>query len=209
MNKFIWHGDNPEDIPFESLPEKFVIKVTHGSKFNIICTDKAKLNKTDVIKKCKKWLKAKFLPCYGEWFYVKIKLSIIVEEYLEDKESKHKYLVDYKVYCFNGRSAYIRMMSDRFSDLHESIYDAEWNLISSCNMGEPCSKEITSKPECLDALLDAASKLSEDFLHARVDFYIVNGKLYFGEITFTSGAGFDRFSFYDFDLAVGKALKLK
>ena len=69
LNNLIWEGFNPEDIPFDDLPDKFVLKVTHGSTFNIICQDKSKLDREDVIKNCKKWLKAKFLPCYGEWFY--------------------------------------------------------------------------------------------------------------------------------------------
>ena len=69
LNKLICQGFDPAQIPFDELPDRFVIKVTHGSTFNIICTDKSKLDREDVIKKCRKWLKAKFLPCYGEWSY--------------------------------------------------------------------------------------------------------------------------------------------
>ena len=69
LNDILWNGFNPDDIPFEKLPNKFVVKVTHGSTFNIICTDKTKLEIEDSKKKLKKWLKEKFIPCYGEWFY--------------------------------------------------------------------------------------------------------------------------------------------
>ena len=68
LNTLIWEGFEPETIPFDQLPKKFVIKVTHGSTFNIICTDKEKLDKKDTISKCKKWLNAKFIPCYGNGF---------------------------------------------------------------------------------------------------------------------------------------------
>lgn len=208
LNGLLWQGTNPDEIPFEKLPNQFVIKVTHGSTFNIICRDKSKLNQDDAKEKCRKWLKAKFLPCYGEWFYGKVKPRIIVENFLEEVGSEHQDLLDYKVYCFNGKPEYIRVMSDRFSDLHDAIYDVNWKLLKGRNMGYPCVKEASAPPACLPKLLEYAKRLSEDFRHARVDFYIVNGKIYFGEITFTSGAGFDKFSSYDFDLEVGQKFVL-
>lgn len=209
LNTLIWDGYDPRDIPFDSLPDKFVIKVTHGSTFNILCRDKTKLNREKAVRKCRKWLKAKFLPCYGEWFYGKVKPRVIIEKYLEDAQSGHKDLLDYKIYCFNGHPRYIRVMSDRYSNLRDTIYDTDWNLLKDCNMGYPCTNKAERKPDCLKEMLDYAEKLSKDFKHARVDFYIVNGDIVFGEITFSSGAGFDKFSSYEFDLEMGRQLDLK
>src|SRR5699024_12830684 len=82
LNDLLWEGFNPEDIPFDELPDKFVIKATHGQGYNIICTDKTKLNYGETIKTLNKWLDTKFLPSYGEWFYGVVKPRIIVEKFL-------------------------------------------------------------------------------------------------------------------------------
>ncbi len=206
LNRLIWAGTSPEDIPFESLPAKCAIKVTHGSTFNIICKDTTKLDKKSVIAKCKKWLQAKFLPCYGEWFYGLEPPKVIVEEFIESADDEQ--LRDYKVFCFNGVPKMIRVDTDRFTEHKMDFYDYNWNRIEKGNMGYPVSGRNIEKPECLEKLLNYAAKLSKPFLHARVDFYIVKDRVYFGEITFTNGAGFDRCSSYDFDLFMGNWLDL-
>ena len=206
LNHLIWEGVNPEDIPFDNLPEKFVVKVTHGSSFNSICTDKATIDRKDIIAKCKKWIKTKFLPCYGEWFYGVEEPRVIVEDYIDSGNNEQ--LIDYKVFCFHGEPRYVRVDSDRFTDHKMDVFDCEWNYISGAHMGYKCSEKKFERPKCLEKLMDYASKLSKSFYHARVDFYIVRDRLYFGEITFTNGAGFDRFSSYEFDLQLGNLLKL-
>ena len=206
LNNLIWNGFNPEDIPFDRLPKKCVIKVTHGSTFNIICQDTTGLDRQDVINTCKKWLKEKFLPCYGEWFYGKVKPRVIVEDFIESADDEQ--LRDYKVFCFNGEPKYIRVDTDRFSNHKDIIFDCDWNLQVGCHMGHGCGDKKIERPICLDKMLDYARKLSSPFHHARVDFYVVNERLIFGEITFTNGAGFDKFSSYEFDLEMGTKLKL-
>ena len=206
LNELYWEGFKPEDIPFESLPEKFVIKVTHGSTFNIICKDKSKLNKEKTINDCKKWLNAKFLPCYGEWFYGQEKPRIIVEKFIESSDDEQ--LRDYKIFCFNGEPQLIRIDTDRFTNHKMDFFDPKWNRVEDAGMGYPISGRAFEKPECLSDLFEYARKLSAPFKHARVDFYIVNNNPIFGEITFTNGAGFDRFSSYEFDLMMGECLKL-
>ncbi len=191
LNELLWEGENPNEIPFDLLPEKFVIKVTHGSTFNIICKDKNTLDKDDVVKKCSRWLNEKFLPCYGEWFYGIEKPRVIVEKYLENENSGQ--LTDYKVYCFNGKAAYIMVYFDRFKSHKRSIYDSKWNYIEDEGAGFSCGGDMIEKPQCLEKLIEYAEKLSAPFYHARVDFYIVDGKIVFGEITFTSGAGFNKY----------------
>lgn len=207
LNELLWYGFNPEDIPFEKLPEKFVIKVTHGSTFNIICTDKSQLDRVKTIKLCQKWLKAKFLPCYGEWFYGVEPPRIIVEKFIESDDGNQ--LKDYKIFCFHGKPVYIRIDSDRFTDHRDDVYTTDWYRLPGAHMGHGCSEYQFEKPDCLEKLLTYAGKLSAPFLHARIDFYIVKDKIIFGEITFTNGAGFDRFSSFEFDQEMGQHLDLR
>lgn len=206
LNDLIWEGENPEEIPFESLPEQFVIKATHGSTFNIICKDRKQLNRDEVVRKCSKWLHEKFLPCYGEWFYGVKKPRIIVEKYLENREVGQ--LIDYKVFCFNGKAAYIVVDSDRFTNHKRDVYDTEWKHLDDIQAGFANAGDIFSKPNCLEKLLNYAEKLSKPFLHARVDFYVLEDRIVFGEITFTNGSGFDRFDI-KLDKKMGSLLKLK
>lgn len=207
LNDLYWYGFNPKDIPFDNLPNKFVIKVTHGSTYNIIVTDKSKINKKEIIKKCKKWLKEKFLPCYGEWFYGIEKPRIIIEKYLEDNEIKGE-LIDYKVFCFNGEPKLIDVHKGRFNNHKRNIYDINWNFYKDVYFKYDHFKEI-DKPKELDEIIKYSKILSSKFKHVRVDFFIVNGKVYFGELTFTNGAGFDKIKPYSFDKKMGEWLKLK
>lgn len=206
LNRLIWHGFDPEQIPFDDLPDRFVIKVTQGSTFNIICTDKSCLDREKTVRQCRKWLKTQFLPAYGEWFYGVEKPRIIIEEYLDDGTPR---LMDYKVYCFGGVPCYIGVdTGDENGGHYKDIYDPDWNLLEGYEMAYPRSGRAVPKPECLAEMLDAASRLSEDFLHARVDFYIVGGRVVFGEITFTNSAGFGRVAPEKFALEMGSRLRL-
>ena len=206
LNDLLWEGFDPEDIPIDALPEKFVIKATHGSTWNLICKNKDLLDKKAIVKKCNKWLKTKFLACYGEWFYGVKKPRIIVEDFIESQDDEQ--LRDYKVFCFGGRPRLIKVDLDRFTDHKSVLYDCGWNKVEGIGMGFPISERSVERPACLDELLEYASRLSAPFRHARVDFYIVGKRIFFGEITFTSGAGFDRFSSYDFDHRMGNWMKL-
>ena len=205
LNDLLWEGFDPADIPFDDLPEKFVIKVTHGSSFNIICTDKSALNREEVIAKCRKWLKAKFLEAYGEWFYGVEKPRVIVEKYLDDGTGR---LRDYKIYCFHGVPRYIGVDSGDSSHHYKDIYDPDWNLLPGYEMAYPNSGVALEKPAELEKMLEYARILSEDFLHARVDLYLVGGNVIFGEITFTNSAGFGRVAPEKFALEMGNWLVL-
>lgn len=104
LPKLYWHGESPKDIPFETLPNSFVIKSTSGSGNNIIVRNKASLNTSSTINTIKKWMKEKYLVAYGEWHYAKIKPSIIIEELLTD--GSNDVPADYKLFCFNGLGGY-------------------------------------------------------------------------------------------------------
>lgn len=207
LNELIWEGFNPEEIPFDSLPEKCVIKVTHGSTFNIICEDISKIDRAKVISDCKKWLKAKFLPCYGEWFYGIEKPRVIVEKYLEGDNGKA--LFDYKIFCFNGIPKMVYV--DTWKDGHHTInaYDMDLNLLKGVELGYPNDETtIVEKPDKWDEMIEYSKKLSEDFNHVRVDFYFTHGKIYFGELTFTKSAGFGKIKPLDFDYKMGDMLSI-
>lgn len=207
LNDLLWEGFNPDDIPFDKLPKKFVIKVTHGSTFNIICTDKQKMNMEDTRRKLKKWLKEKFIPCYGEWFYGVEKPRIIVERYIESQSE----LKDYKVFCFNGIPQYIAVYSNRQINNGkpcQEIYDLKWNFVNEHTNNYSLPKTLTNRPKYFDKLLEYSKILSRDFKHARIDFFIEDECIYFGEITFTSSAGFGKFSSKQFEEEMGKNLIL-
>ena len=206
LNDLLWQGFDPAEIPFDELPERYVVKVTHGSTFNVIIDGTKPVNRDEIVRKCNKWLKAKFLPCYGEWFYGIEKPRVIVERYLENEGKGQLY--DYKVFCFNGHARYVRMDVDRFTDHKMVVYDANWNRLPGYDMGYPGGGIDFAKPDCLDELICAAERLSSEFYHARVDFYIVDSHPALGEITFTNGAGFDRFHPDGFDCEMGDWLKL-
>lgn len=206
LNDILWNGFNPDDIPFEKLPNKFVVKVTHGSTFNIICTDKTKLDIEDSKKKLKKWLKEKFIPCYGEWFYGIEKPRIIVEKFIESKED----LKDFKVFCFDGVPKVIGVYSNRFNgNLCQELYDVEWNLINEHTGHYQLPEKLTQKPNNLNEMLDYAGRISKGFRHVRVDFFNPDNNLIFGEMTFTGSAGFGKYSSREFAEQMGKYLNIK
>lgn len=206
LNDLLWEGFYPEDIPFDTLPERYVIKATHGSTFNIICTESGKIDRCQVIKKCKRWLNTQFLPCYGEWFYGVERPRIIIEQYLDNGTYG---LWNYKIYCFNGIPIYIGVDSDDGTGKRcKDIYDTQWNLMDNCTMAYPNSGSSIPRPGQLEEMLQYAAVLSKDFLHVRVDFYIANEKVIFGELTFTNSAGFGRVQPREFALKMGSCLNL-
>ena len=207
LNKLLWHGKKASDIPWDVLPQQFVIKVTHGSTFNIIVQNKNVIDRVEISKKLDKWLKAKFIPCYGEWFYGKAEPRIIIEEFLND--GRNDGLLDYKVYCFNGTAKLIAVYSGRYTELKTNIYSTEWIMYPDVYFKGRHIDEKIPCPKVLPEMLMYAEKLSSSFTHARVDFYIVNDRIYFGELTFTTGAGFDHITPRVFDEEMGSWLDLK
>lgn len=197
LNDLIWHGYDPEKIPFDDLPDKCVIKATHGSTFNIISN-----NRAEVISKCRRWLKTKYLPCYGEWFYGVVPPRIIIEKYLGDN------LFDYKIFCFNGEPKLVYVDTWRNGHMG-NIFDIDMNPVKGVQIGYPNDPAANiKKPEKWDEMVGIARKLSEDFLHVRVDLYYTQGRIYFGELTFTRGAGFGKIEPLSFDYEIGSWLDL-
>lgn len=207
LNELYWQGFDPNEIPFDLLPDQFVIKVTHGSTFNIICTDKSRLDRAKAVQKCERWLKAKFLPCYGEWFYGVERPRVIIERYLEGENGMP--LFDYKFFCFNGKIELIYVDTWQGGDHAINAYDKDFRLFKGVKLGYPNDNDTRVKiPEAFFDMRNYARKLSKDFLHVRVDLYYVHGKVYFGELTFTKSAGFGKIEPFEFDIKMGSWLRL-
>lgn len=179
--------DNFDDIDFDKLPNKFVIKTNHGCGYNIIVKDKNNFDKVDAKKKINEWLKTNYAFLYGlELQYKDIKPKIIIEEFIENFDNE---LYDYKVWCFMGKAHYIQFLSERNVHLKMAFYDRDWNK-QNFVYNHPLDDKNIEKPKNLDLLLNLAEKLAAGFPHVRVDFYILNdGTIKFGEFTFTSFSG--------------------
>lgn len=207
LNKLYGVYDSIEEINFENLPDKFIIKTTNGSSTNYICKDKSTVNKEELTAKFANFFNQSGTSAGREWVYKECVPKIIVEELLEDSEKDDKSISDYKFLCFNGNPEYVVYDVDRFTNHRRNIYDTRWNnlhIASDC----PCIDGECEKPEGLDEMLKVARVLSEDFPAVRVDLYYVGGKVYFGELTFFPWSGYVQYSPDKFDLEVGTKFHL-
>jgi len=206
--------DHAEDIDWDGLPRQFVMKPNHGSKDVLICKDKQKLNIDYWTKEADKWLHTDYSRLKGETHYRAIPPCIIAEQLLDtDKQAvKSSSLIDFKVWAFDGKPAYIWCCMNRTADSVEVItYDTNWNAhpeYSENSYHFFLTEKRLPRPMMLDKMLDAAARLSKGFPQVRVDFYEVDGKLYFGEMTFTSSAGMNSFYTKNFLLELGGLTKL-
>lgn len=195
--------DNVNDISFDTLPPKFVLKTTNGSGTNIICRDKTKISKQEIFERVGRFLKQSKASAGREWAYTLGAPKIIIEELLEDPNTLDGCISDYKFLCFNGKPEYVVLDVDRFTNHKRNIYDARWNdlhISSDC----PCITDyIIEKPSNYDKMLEVASKLCEDFPAVRVDLYNINGNIYFGELTFFPWSGYVQYNPDSFDFEMG------
>lgn len=199
--------DKPEEVDFDVLPDKFVLKTTNGSSTNILCRDKAALDIDETRKKLGEFLAMAEASAGREWAYTGSSKKIIVEQLLEDPSNADLGISDYKFLCFGGKVAYIVYDKDRFTDHKRNFYDPDWNYIkvdSDC----PCFEDSVPKPENFDEMLAVAEKLSEDFPAVRVDLYNIGGKIYFGELTFYPWSGYVQFDPDEFDFKLGEKFRL-
>lgn len=205
------HGvfEQPEDIRLDSLPDKFVMKLSNGSGTNLLCTDKSKLVESDVIREFQKFVFKVKANLGREWPYMQAKPRIIVEQLLEDESHINNAVNDYKIFCYDGKPAYIICISDRYSDrCNHLVYDTNWNKIHVVSEGARLDEDAP-KPENLQEMLDVAAKLSEDFPFARIDLYSLENRIYFGEITFYPWSGYMEFEPDEFDFILGEKFVLR
>lgn len=199
----VW--DNPDDIDFDALPDRFVLKCNHNSGLGMcICKDKSKLDIDKVKKELKKGLKQNYYLHGREWPYKNVPRKIIAEKYMEDESGELK---DYKVMCFNGKAKLIQIHRGRFNNHTQDFYDDEWNL-KPITQGIPNSNTAMEKPAFLEKMLELSEVLSTNIPHVRVDWYYVENSLYFGEMTFFDGSGYYPFEPEDWDYTLGSWIKL-
>ena len=203
----VW--DSPEEIDFNALPDKFVIKCNHNSGLGMyICKDKNKINIESVKSELKKGLAQNYYLLGREWPYKDVPRKIIAEQYMEDESTSE--LTDYKFFCFNGEPKMILVCSNRFSPsgLRENFYDLDWNLLPVQRPKHPNSDNAIKKPETLGEMIRLAKVLAEDIPFSRIDFYNVGNRIYFGEITFFPASGMESFCPEEWDKIFGEWLKL-
>ena len=196
-----------DEIDFTKLPNQFVLKCTHDSGGLIICKDKKNLDMDIVKKKINKCLKKNFYYSWREWPYKNVKPRIIAEEYMIDNDDQN--LKDYKFFVFNGRVEYLFVATDRQAktDTCFDFFDRRFNHIKVRN-GHPNAKKIISKPEGFEKMIELAEKLGKGIPHCRIDLYNINGRIYFGEITFFHFSGFVPFDPPEWDEKFGAYLKI-
>lgn len=198
-----------EDIDFDSLPQQFVLKTTHDSGGVVICKDKDSFDYDKAKEKIKKSLKTNYYYVAREWPYKNVYPRIIAEEYVCDKVGNEG-LTDYKFFCFNGKVDYVMVCVDRHvNSVKYYFYDRNWELqrINECGLKAP--KDFTiSKPPRIEAMFAIAEKLSKKLPFVRCDLYASMDRIYFGEFTFFSDAGFDRDILPKTDMYFGNLLNL-
>ena len=202
----VW--DKFEDIDFDKLPKQFVLKCTHDSGGLVICKDIKNLDFEMAKEKINKSLSRNFYYIGREWPYKNVKPKIIAEKYMEDKTTAE--LRDYKFFCFDGVAKALFIASDRQTDGEETkfdFYDMKFNHLDFTN-GHPNAIEEIDKLATFDEMRKLAEKLSQNIPHVRVDFYEVNGKTYFGELTFSHWSGFVPFNPQEWDFTFGSWIKL-
>lgn len=196
------------DIDFDCLPDQFVLKCTHDSGGVVICHDKSTLNMVETKEIIEKSLKKNFYLQGREWPYKNVKPRIIAEEYKEDSSTKE--LRDYKFFCFDGEVKALFIASDRQVSGEETkfdFFDMNYKHLPFTN-GHPNAKKLPEKPQSFDEMKVLAAKLSKGFPHVRVDFYEVDGKIYFGELTFSHWSGLMPFDPEEWDYIFGSWISL-
>lgn len=200
--------DTINEINWDELPKQFVMKCNHGSGMNIIVKDKSTLNINDAKTKLQKFMNDDFAFHVGyEMHYHDIPHKIFVEEY---KNDGHGDLIDYKFICFNGTPKYCQVIGGRNdATRHLNYYDMNFNFVDLSRIDFPNNRKIHDvKPVNFDLMREYSKILSEDFKLVRVDFYEIDGKLYLGELTFTPGAGFFKYSDKNYNKIIGDLLIL-
>lgn len=200
----VW--DHFDDIDFSLLPDQFVLKCTHDSAGLVIVKDKSKLDIQAARRKINRSLNKNFYYIGREWQYKNIKPRVIAEAYMED-HTVHE-LRDYKWLCFNGEPKVLFVAANRGNG-HPTIdyFDSEYRHLDLVKHYPNSEKEL-KKPQTFDEMIEKARILSTDMAHIRVDFYEVDGKMYFGELTFYTGSGFSPYKPEKWDELFGSWIDL-
>ncbi len=192
-----------DEINFDDLPEKFVIKCTHDSGGFVICNDKNNFDIRSAKRIINKFMNRNYFLLHREWPYKDVKHRILIEKYMGDN------LNDYKIFCFNGEPKFTLVCSNRNGDFKNTdFYDNNWNLMPFTRKNHDNNPNGISRPFNFQEMLDIAKKLSKNIPFVRVDLYSIDNCIYFGELTFFPSAGFEGFEPNDWDKIIGDMLLL-
>ena len=200
--------DSVDDIDIDALPDKFVLKCTHDSGSVEICKDKSSFDIEGARHRLSQAMKRNYYATYREWPYKYVKPRIIAEGYLEGDGGDLK---DYKVMCFNGEAKIIEVHENRFVEgkVHtQTFYDREWNIVPLTQVETVTVDRPGERPRQLDEILRLSELIAKNMYHARIDWYIEGDKIYFGEITFFDGSGFESFSTPEMERMLGDMINL-
>lgn len=197
--------ESVENIDFQKLPNSFVLKANHGSGWNIICNDKSNLNIRKTKKILNNWLQTNYYYISKEHQYRYIQPKIFSENYIYNTPENP--LIDYKIFCFNGKPKLVQVDLDRFTNHTRNFYDLNWEIIPFTTL-YPLGKKVLPKPVCLNEMIEVASKLSQGLLFSRIDLYLHQNKIFFGEITLLHGGGFEPFIPKKYDNILGEYIEM-
>ena len=196
---------DPDTIPFDKLPQKFVIKPTHGSGWIQIVTDRARLDLAALAKTCRDWLSWNYYEASGEWCYKNIPPCVILEQFIDDGTGNVP--DDYKVFVFDGVVEMVQVDTGRFTEHRRGLYSPNWERLPVLLEYGDLTRDVP-RPAHLAEMIAAAEKLGKGLDFIRADFYDTPDRLYFGELTTYPGGGLDRFHPAQFDSYLGSRWKL-
>ncbi|MER1984402.1 MAG: ATP-grasp fold amidoligase family protein [Solibacillus sp.] len=208
LNDLISSWGSVEEIDWDSLPQKFVMKCNHGAGYNIICRDKSRFNVEEAKITLSKWMKEDYWKFRAETNYKYIPKKIICEKFLETSDGELP--EDYKIYCFNGKATCVMVCTGREKGYPKFYYfNKNWELLpfSTDALNVPADFKL-EKPDGFEKMFEYAEKLAKPFPFVRVDFYLIEGEVIFGELTFTPGAALDKGRLESTDRILGDSLNL-
>ena len=196
---------NPDTIPFDDLPNSFIIKATHGSGWNIIVKNKKQANLSEIIKKCNFFLSMNYYYLGRERQYRNIKPQIMIEKLLIDENGDIP--KDYKFFSFNGNVKFIQVDIDRDGNHRRNFYDYEWERMPF-ELNYPSYEYNIDKPMNFNKMLKISKKIGKEFNFTRIDLYSILNNVYFGEITFTPENNLGKFKPLKYDNIFGDYFKI-
>lgn len=204
LNPCIGVYNNANEISFERLPKAFAMKCTHASGYNIIVTDREKLNREEAVGQLNKWLNQNYYYVGRERNYKNIPPAVMIDSYIDFKGK----LNEYKIFCFHGKAEFIDVNLFTDSDRNIAVYSRDWKYIP-VTMGYKNCGDCIKKPDNLEEMISVAESLASPFDFVRVDLYNNGGKILFSELTFTPGGGLVKFSPAVYDKEFGRLFEEK
>lgn len=203
LPELYWVTTHPSDIPFGTLPQRYVVKPTHGSGWVRLVSDGSRLDREDLVATCEDWLKQSYYKKTRERIYRDVVPRILVEEFISSNSGSVP--EDYKLYVFGGQVVMIEMMIGRFQSLRSKLFDKLWREIDVSILGcEHAPDDRFERPKLLEDMVAMAETLGRGIDFVRVDLYQTENKVYFGELTASPGAGLEKFTPLSFDRFLGK-----